>query len=165
MACRCSAARTRVLRNLARTETTLRSSALAFGVYISSAAYWKPFAEDVSGLEARLWVRRRCAEAKLEPKIAPSVLFQARPKPCSKASTPSSHCPKATVGAGSWAACHGSGESLEALETLCIVGLPSLTGLYRASSWPLSPFNRRGRLKSAAGSLLSKWKARRRSGT
>ena len=26
-------------------QTTLRSTALAFGVYISSAAYWKPYAE------------------------------------------------------------------------------------------------------------------------
>ncbi|CAK9087823.1 unnamed protein product [Durusdinium trenchii] len=33
LACRCS--------------TTLRSTALAFGVYISSAAYWKPYAEEV----------------------------------------------------------------------------------------------------------------------
>eukprot|EP00913_Durusdinium_trenchii_P023960 g22502.t1 len=32
LACRCS--------------TTLRSTALAFGVYISSAAYWKPYAEE-----------------------------------------------------------------------------------------------------------------------
>lgn len=28
------------------TKTTLRSTALAFGVYISSAAYWKPYAEE-----------------------------------------------------------------------------------------------------------------------
>lgn len=33
-------------------QTTLRSTALAFGVYISSAAYWKPYAEDGHGREA-----------------------------------------------------------------------------------------------------------------
>lgn len=31
-------------------QTTLRSTALAFGVYISSAAYWKPYAEDMAAI-------------------------------------------------------------------------------------------------------------------
>ncbi|CAJ1441410.1 unnamed protein product [Effrenium voratum] len=41
LTCRCSA-----LCQVSTEKTTLRSSALAFGVYVSTAEYWRPYAED-----------------------------------------------------------------------------------------------------------------------
>lgn len=48
-----------------RSQTTLRSTALAFGVYISSAAYWKPYAE-VPCPSGKIWSYPLVSSAKIK---------------------------------------------------------------------------------------------------